>query len=277
MFHPQQPHPPFPKESAYTIEIQKMLDYNASIIHLIIDCQMKGKSENLPQYMAQLHSNLMWLTKQASMNYHMDHGPPPTPHYPPNPGMSKSHPMHPPPQGPIPAPQTSIPTQPGMSQNSVSFTPSQTPHLSQSLSSGSGIHSSGTWDRPTSPSPIPAGHNPFDFSQWNNSDVYSQRARPPSYMPPQESPMFPNQLRGVHTSPMDNMSAQQRQLHSNMYRSFGPAGYPNSAQPLTSQPRHNTPGANTSLPSLPSYPTNTMGPSALPQMGMPTRMNSHFH
>ena len=271
MFHPQQTHPPFPKENVYSVDIQKVLDYNASIIHVIIDSQHKGKSENLIPYMGQLHSNLMWLTKQVSINYQMEHGiAPPTPQYPPTQAMNKSHGMYPS-SVPNPSIPNSMPGQVGIQQNSISFAPAQTPSLShaQSLVSTGNAPQSGNWDRPTTPSPLPSGHNPFDFSSWVGSEAYSQRGRAPTYIPNQEGAMFPNHHRGMH--PMDNMGASPRQMNPaslppNIYKQFSGGSYPASAQPMNPQVRHNGPGSNTTLSSVPSYPPNPMAHSSLPQM-----------
>ena len=268
MFHPQLTHSPFPKENMYAVEIQRVLDCNASIIHLIIDSQHKGKTDNLIQYMGQLHANLMWLTKQASINYQMEHGgaPPPNPQFSPAQGMPKSHPMHPSslPAAAVPTPQTGIP------QSAISFAPAQTPSLphAQPMATGASVPQTPNWDRPTSPSPLASGHNPFDFSpQWTGSDAYSQRARAPSYMQHQEGVAFPNHHRGMN--PMDNMGTPQRQLNPslpvNMYKQYSAANY--SAQTMGSQPRHSGQGTNTTTLSVaPPYTPNPMGHSGLPHM-----------
>ncbi|KAI6648089.1 Basic salivary proline-rich protein 2 isoform X1 [Oopsacas minuta] len=275
MFHHQQTHPPFPKESMYSVEIQRVLDQNASIIHVIIDSQHKGKSENLLHYMGQLHANLMWLTKQASINYHMEHGAvPSTPLYPHNQALSKSHGHYTSSLSPSGVPN-SIPSQVGIPQNSISFAPAQTPNLphAQSLATTGSMPPS-TWDRPTSPSPLPSGHNPFDFSQWNGSEGYPQRLRAATYMPHQEGAMFANHHRGMH--PMDSMAASQRPLNPaslppNMYKQFSGNNYPAPAQAMSSQVRHSGQGVNTTLPSVSPYTSNPMGHTGLPHMqGMHT-------
>ena len=282
MFH-QQAHPPFPKENMYAVEIQRVLDCNASIIHVIIDSQHKGKTDNLIHYMGQLHTNLMWLTKQASINYQMEHGgaPPPNSQFPPGQGMSKSHPMHPS-SHPPPAVPSSIPPQAGIPQSVISFAPAQTPSLphSQSMSSGGSMPQTPNWDRPTSPSPLPSGHNPFDFSQWSGPDGYPQRARAASYMH-QEGAAYPNHHRGMH--PMDGMVTSQRQmapsLPGSMYKAYSGANYSSPAHTMSSLPRHSGQVTNsTTLSSVaPPYTLSPMGHTGLPHMqGMQGRMNSQY-
>ena len=277
MFHPQQAHPPFPKENMYAVEIQRVLDCNASIIHLIIDSQHKGKTDNLIQYMGQLHANLMWLTKQASINYQMEHGAAahPSAQFSSGQGIPKSHPMHP---SPLPgaAVPSSIPLQAGVPQSSISFAPAQTPSLPHAQS----MPPTSNWDRPTSPSPLPSGHNPFDFSpQWTASEGYAQRVRASAYMQHQEGVSFPNHHRAMN--PIDGMGTPQRQMNPslsvNMYKPYSTPNY-SPSQAMGAQPRHSGQSANsTTLSVAPPYTPSPMGHTGLPHMqGMQGRINSQY-